>query len=316
MTRSEGFSKKSWLALILIGLCSLIVFIYWEMESTQAIRQGDAQSKQSQTSHSAGSRLRIVSLSPATTEWLFLLGYGDRLVGRTEACNWPIEVKQVASMGGFLEPHLGSIIQTEPNLVLVTSDFNPRRVAELRRSGLEVFVLDTRDVTDLISSVKELEARLNRLSAQGRPGADESALSHVIAKWEGLRSVFPNRAPSYVGFVHAASQHVFSETSFLGAVLSRLGLMNIVQTKQGFPQIADDFLRSNRPDFVVVFHPGSLPYAESESLYQKFGFDRFWTDRSVTVLSLPEDLFLRPGPRLFEEGLDLVTGLLTEAHSL
>jgi iron complex transport system substrate-binding protein len=32
---------------------------------------------------------RIVSLNPTTTELLFAIGAGDRVVGRTRWCDWP-----------------------------------------------------------------------------------------------------------------------------------------------------------------------------------------------------------------------------------
>lgn len=39
--------------------------------------------------------MRIVSLLPATTEWIFAFGAGDQLVGRSHACDRPPEVRSV-----------------------------------------------------------------------------------------------------------------------------------------------------------------------------------------------------------------------------
>ncbi|MBA3646781.1 MAG: hypothetical protein H0W63_11480, partial [Gemmatimonadaceae bacterium] len=43
--------------------------------------------------------LRIVSLNPATTEIVFALGAGGRLVGRTSYDSWPDSAKLIPDLG-------------------------------------------------------------------------------------------------------------------------------------------------------------------------------------------------------------------------
>jgi hypothetical protein len=57
---------------------------------------------------------RIVSLNPTTTELLFALGAGDRLVGRTEACDYPAAAAGVASVGGWLPPNVEAVAARAP----------------------------------------------------------------------------------------------------------------------------------------------------------------------------------------------------------
>src|SRR3989337_242254 len=42
---------------------------------------------------------RIVSLSPAITETLFMLGAGKAVVGRTDFCNYPKEAEKKKTVG-------------------------------------------------------------------------------------------------------------------------------------------------------------------------------------------------------------------------
>jgi iron complex transport system substrate-binding protein len=49
---------------------------------------------------------RIVSLTPATTEILFALGAGDRLVGRGEYDRWPDAALAVPDLGPGLRPNV------------------------------------------------------------------------------------------------------------------------------------------------------------------------------------------------------------------
>ena len=73
---------------------------------------------------------RIVSLSPASTELLFRLGLGDRVVGRTHFCDWPPAALAVPDLGNGIEPNVEAIAARRPDLVLLYAS-----AAEPRRGG-------------------------------------------------------------------------------------------------------------------------------------------------------------------------------------
>src|SRR5262245_22938420 len=52
---------------------------------------------------------RIVSLVPSATELIYALGGEDRLVGRTDYCDWPPAAKDKPSVGGMIAPSLETI---------------------------------------------------------------------------------------------------------------------------------------------------------------------------------------------------------------
>ena len=70
---------------------------------------------------------RIVSLSPSSTEILFAVGAGPKVVGVTDYCNYPaelevrIEADEIARVGGYWSPSVESIVDLKPDLVLVST---------------------------------------------------------------------------------------------------------------------------------------------------------------------------------------------------
>src|SRR3954467_13518107 len=66
----------------------------------------------------AGRPLRIVSLSPNTTETLFALGVGDRVVGRSRYCDHPPEAARIPVVGGYVDASLEAILALHPDLVV------------------------------------------------------------------------------------------------------------------------------------------------------------------------------------------------------
>ena len=60
---------------------------------------------------------RIVSLSPNITEILFTLGLGDKVVGRTEYCDYPPEAAVIPTVGDLFSPSIEMILALEPDVV-------------------------------------------------------------------------------------------------------------------------------------------------------------------------------------------------------
>jgi len=80
---------------------------------------------------------RIVSLSPATTELLFALGAGPRVVGRTQYDFWPDSARLVPSVGAGMQPNLEAVLGRHPDLVIMYASGSDRGSADrLTASGV------------------------------------------------------------------------------------------------------------------------------------------------------------------------------------
>ncbi len=80
---------------------------------------------------------RIVSLNPTTTEIVYALGAGSRVVGRTAYDLFPAEVRAVKDLGPGLRPNVEAVLSTHPDLVLLyASESNRDAAARLRQSGI------------------------------------------------------------------------------------------------------------------------------------------------------------------------------------
>ena len=80
---------------------------------------------------------RIVSLNPSTTELLFAIGAGNRLVGRTTYDLWPVAARSVPDLGPGLRPNVEAVLAVHPDLVvLYASDDNRDAARRLRAAGV------------------------------------------------------------------------------------------------------------------------------------------------------------------------------------
>lgn len=85
---------------------------------------------------------RIVSLSPAITESLYILGLKDNIAGVTTYCSRPPDAKKKPVVGTVMEPDIEKIVKLRPDLVLAMSLTNRKALTKMRSLGLRVLTYD------------------------------------------------------------------------------------------------------------------------------------------------------------------------------
>jgi ABC-type Fe3+-hydroxamate transport system substrate-binding protein len=104
---------------------------------------------------------RIVSLNPATTEILFAIGAGSRLVGRTKWDSWPDSAKFVPDIGDAFRPNIEAVLNTHPDLVILYASNDNRPAADrFHAAGIRTVTLRT----DSIAQFRRTTLLLGRLT--------------------------------------------------------------------------------------------------------------------------------------------------------
>src|SRR2546422_10037692 len=97
---------------------------------------------------------RIVCLTEETTETLYLLGQGHRIVGVSGYTVRPPEARLKAKVSAFVNARFDKIEALEPDLVLAFSDLQADLAAELVRRGLTVVTFNQRSVADVFRMIR------------------------------------------------------------------------------------------------------------------------------------------------------------------
>jgi iron complex transport system substrate-binding protein len=101
---------------------------------------------------------RIVCLTEETTETLYLLGQGDRVVGVSGYTVRPPEARDKPKVSAYLSAKFDKIEQLRPDLVLAFSDLQADLAAELVRRGLPVMVFNQRSVPEILQTIRMIGA--------------------------------------------------------------------------------------------------------------------------------------------------------------
>src|SRR6059036_1546616 len=99
---------------------------------------------------------RIVCLTEETTETLYLLGQGDRIVGVSGYTVRPPEARLKPKVSAFINARFDKIEALRPDLVLAFSDLQADLAAELIRRGVAVVTFNQRTVAEILQMIRML----------------------------------------------------------------------------------------------------------------------------------------------------------------
>jgi iron complex transport system substrate-binding protein len=108
---------------------------------------------------------RIVCLTAESTEWLYLLGEQDRIVGISGFTVRPARARrEKPRVAAFTSAKIGQIVALRPDLVLGFSDLQADIAAALVRAGIEIHIFNQRSVAQILDFMRMLGAMVGAQS--------------------------------------------------------------------------------------------------------------------------------------------------------
>jgi iron complex transport system substrate-binding protein len=192
---------------------------------------------------------RIVSLNPTTTEILFAIGAGSRLVGRTRWDTWPDSARFVTNVGDAMRPNVEAILNTHPDLVVFyASNDNRPAEASLRKAGIRTLAFRI----DSIAQFKRATLTLGKLV--GEPARAQNVVDSVSRTLEAVR-VAAARVPRTSVFYHTWDSPLITigARSFLHELVVLAGGRNVYGDVQEISPVVtlEDVVRRN-PDVILA----------------------------------------------------------------
>ncbi len=138
---------------------------------------------------------RIVCLTEETTEWLYLLGEEERIVGISGYTVRPRRARQEKPrVSAFLDGKIDKIVALKPDLVIGFSDMQAALADKLIRAGLNVFITNQRSVAEIFATLR-LVAGL--VGAQARAEAWIAPCQARHADMVAMAAQWPRRPRVY-----------------------------------------------------------------------------------------------------------------------
>jgi iron complex transport system substrate-binding protein len=247
---------------------------------------------------------RVVSLSPSTTEALYAVGAGARLVGRSRYCDFPPEVKELPQIGGYVDPSLEAILGLRPDLVIGARGPAGSALAEkLAARGIATYFPKAETFAEIDAMIAGLGERTGRMDAAA---AAVRALDERVARIERAVSASPKTRVLVVFGLEPLS--VAGPGSFPDEMIRRAGGQNVVVTGAAYPAIDIERVLALDPDLVV--NAAMMEERASEHLRADApGWERVRAVQTGHMATITDEAVLRPGPRV-ADGLALLARAL------
>ncbi len=234
---------------------------------------------------------RIVSLAPAMTETLFALGLGEKVVGITSVCDRPEAARDKVRVGGMSNPSLESILALKPELVVMTTDGNPKHIADqLQRFGIAIHVFTPRRLSEIPGGIRELGARV---------GAAEAA-DILARKLENLLTTPPRFAagegPKALFVIWPEPLIVAGPGTLIDDALTLVGYVNIAaDAGTAYPRFSVEEALRRKPDVIFLGLGHDRDNPRTQRLLQRLVPPELGHPGRIVTVS---DALYRAGPRL------------------
>jgi iron complex transport system substrate-binding protein len=239
---------------------------------------------------------RIVSLNPATTEILFTLGAGTRLVGRTNFDSWPDSAKLIPPLGDGIQPNVEAVLAVHPDLVILyASQDNRPAAARFRAAGVNTLSLKVDHISDFRRTVLLLGTIL-RDSARAKTVVDS-----VYRTLDSVRTATAKLTrPSIFWQIWDAPVITIGAGSFMNELVDIAGGKNVYADIAGpSAQVSLEDISRRNPDFILAGPIGKKHIAADP----RWRIIRAARDNNIFVVDTV--LVARPSVRLGEAAVSL-----------
>jgi iron complex transport system substrate-binding protein len=255
---------------------------------------------------------RIVCLTEETTETLYLLGEGHRIVGISGYTVRPPEARSKPKVSAFINARFDKIEALKPDLVLAFSDLQADIAAELIRRGYPVVTFNQRSIAEILQMIRMVGALV------GCGDKAETLASGLEAGLEGIRqkaAALPRRP------------RVFFEEWDNPLISGICWVDELVEIAGGdplFPELRKQSLAKHRiksmgevaakdPEVIIASWCGKA--MKKRTIVERPGWHQVSAVRNDHIYEIKSTYILQPGPASLTEGVARVHDCIARSLS-
>lgn len=246
---------------------------------------------------------RIVCLTEETTEWLYLLGEQDRIVGISGYTVRPRRARQEKPrVSAFLDGKIDKIVALKPDLVIGFSDMQAALADKLIREGLNVFITNQRSVAEIFSTMR-LVAGLVGAQARAEAWIEQCQARHQLIAAQA--ALWPRRPRVYF---EEWDEPMISAIQWVSELITMAGGDDVFPERAvmslGRDRVLQDVLEPARRAPDVIFGSWCGKKFRPEKLAARQG----WADVPAVATGRLHEIkscdILQPGPAALTDGLE------------
>jgi iron complex transport system substrate-binding protein len=258
---------------------------------------------------------RIVCLTEETTEWLYLLGQEQRIVGISGYTVRPRRARdEKPKVSAFLNAKIDKILDLQPDCVFGFSDLQADIASALIRAGVQVTVFNQRSVEEIFSMLFQVAAMV---------GCADDGLARIATMRNRLDAIRADVAARVA--TGQRRPKVFFEEWNEPHISGSRGVSELLSIAGGddvFPELAVQSLGKHRiigdgsqivaraPDIVIGSWCGKKFWPEKVAA--RAGWKDVPAVRTGQLFEIKSADILQPGPAALTDGVEQMHRIVTE----
>jgi len=243
---------------------------------------------------------RIVCLTEETTETLYLLGEGDRVVGISGYTVRPPEARQKPKVSSFLHARYEKIESLGPDLILAFSDLQADITTDLVKRGYPVFTFNQRSVAEILQMIRVLGAIV------GVPDKGEALAAKLEGDLDDIRRAAAELPRRPRVFFEEWDNPLISGIQWVDELIEIAGGDPIFPELRGSKLAKDRIVTSERviaaaPDVIIGSWCGKP--VRKEKIAARAGWEGVPAVRDGAIFEVKSTYILQPGPAALTEGI-------------
>jgi len=247
---------------------------------------------------------RIISLAPSITETIFAVGAGQQLVAVTDFCQYPQQVQDLPSIGGYLDPSLSQIVAQQPDLVIML-DRQQTLNRQLQQLSIRTLLIDNAQLDGIVNGILAIGAASgHQQQAQTLYNQLQRQITHVkqqVAdqpRKDTLLAIAHYTNSEQLELVYIAGQR-----DFYNDILQLAGGRNVYQdTRLKVPAVSMEGLLRMNPEVIIdIFPDASAHQADLQKVRQQWQqLTPITAVKQQQIHFIEADYATVPGPRIIQ----------------
>lgn len=194
--------------------------------------------------------LRIASLSPSVTEYIYDIGLGDSLIANTTYCNYPEEAKNKEKIGSFNNINYEHIAKLKINTAVIQQNMEQQK-KRLESMGIYVIEINNNTIDNITASYDILGKAFNiKHITDNRKKQIKEKIEKIKKSiphnqnHTAVISIFRNYNSEVSAFTAAGGENIYND------ILNLLNITNPLSNLPPYTEISKESLLKINPDFI------------------------------------------------------------------
>ena len=240
---------------------------------------------------------KIVSLTPATTEILFALGAGPRVIATTDFDDYPPAAVALPDVASYTAVDVEKIVGLGADLVIAGGNFfnPPEAIAQLRTLGIPVIVVYAPNIAGVLKDITLIGA------AVGLPDAAAGMTATMQAGFDAVSTAtagLPRPRTFYELDTSTGTIYTVADRSFSAEMVTLAGAAPITTGSPTDYAISLEKLIKADPELILL---GDAAYGVTAGqVKSRPGWKVMTAVKTDAIRAVNDQIITRPGPRLVE----------------